>query len=263
MEKMTGVALVTGGNRGLGFEVCRQLGQRGMKVLLSARDIAEGARATATLREEGLDVSFEPLDVTSPESVSQLADRLGRQELRLSALVNNAGIALEGFNADVVERTLAVNFTGALRVTEHLAPLLREQGRLVMVSSGLGALEGLSPALRQRIDPPESKESLIAWVESFAEDVRQGQYEQKGWPGSAYRISKLGLNALTRLLAEELRPRRLLVNAVCPGWVRTRMGGPRATRDVEQGADTLVWAATLPPDGPTGRLFRDRQPLAW
>ncbi|MFY0573145.1 SDR family NAD(P)-dependent oxidoreductase [Cystobacter fuscus] len=154
MDKATGVALVTGGNRGLGFEVCRQLGQRGMRVLLSARDIAEGAKATAALREEGLEVSFEPLDVTSEESVAQLTDRLARQELRLAALVNNAGIALEGFNAEVVERTLAVNFTGALRVTEHLLPLMREHGRIVMVSSGLGALEGLPPALRQRIDPP-------------------------------------------------------------------------------------------------------------
>ncbi|OJH37159.1 SDR family oxidoreductase [Cystobacter ferrugineus] len=263
MDKATGVALVTGGNRGLGFEVCRQLGQRGLRVLLSARDIAEGARATAALREEGLDVTFEPLDVTSPESIAQLADRLGRQELRLAALVNNAGIALEGFNADVVERTLAVNFTGALRVTEHLLPLMREHGRIVMVSSGMGVLEGLTPALRQRIDPPTSKDALVAWVDEFARDVRAGQYEQKGWPGSAYRVSKLGLNALTRLLAEELRPRRVLINAVCPGWVRTRMGGPRALRDVEQGADTLVWAALLPPDGPTGGFFRDRQPVAW
>jgi NAD(P)-dependent dehydrogenase (short-subunit alcohol dehydrogenase family) len=263
MEKMKGVALVTGGNRGLGFEVCRQLGLRGMRVLLSARDIAEGAQATARLREEGLDVSFEPLDVTSQESIARLADRLGRQDLGLTALVNNAGIALEGFNAEVVERTLSVNFMGALHVTEHLLPLMREQGRIVMVSSGLGALEGLAPALRQHIDPPTSKEALIAWVNAFAEDVRNGEYARKGWPGSAYRVSKLGLNALTRLLAEELLPRHLLVNAVCPGWVRTRMGGPNATRDVEQGADTLMWAATLPPEGPTGRLFRDRQAIAW
>ncbi|ATB31049.1 SDR family oxidoreductase [Melittangium boletus] len=263
MEKMTGVALVTGGNRGIGFEVCRQLGQRGMRVLLSARDIAEGARATAALRDEGLEVTFEPLDVTSQESIARLADRLGRQELRLAALVNNAGVSLDGFDADVAERTLAVNFFGALHVTERLLPLMAEHGRIVMVSSGLGVLEGLAPPLRQRIDPPSSKEDVSAFLRAFIADVRDGQHEPRGWPGSAYRVSKLGLNALTRLLADELRPRHLLVNAVTPGWVKTRMGGERASRGVEEGADTLVWAATLPPGGPTGRFFRDRHAIAW
>ncbi len=263
MEKMTGVALVTGANRGIGFEVCRQLGQRGLRVLVSARDIAEGARATATLREEGLDVGFEPLDVTSEESIHQLTDRLARQELRLAALVNNAGVALDGFNAEVAERTLAVNFFGALNLTERLLPLMADHGRVVMVSSGLGVLEGLAPALRQRIDPPASKEAVCDFVRSFVEDVRAGQHEARGWPSSAYRVSKLGLNALTRVLADELRSRHLLVNAVTPGWVKTRMGGERASRGVQEGADTLTWAATLPPGGPTGGFFRDRQAIAW
>jgi NAD(P)-dependent dehydrogenase (short-subunit alcohol dehydrogenase family) len=263
MEKSTGVALVTGGNRGLGLEVCRQLGQRGMRVLLSARDLAEGARATALLREQGLDVDFEPLDVASCESIEQLADRLARREVRLAALVNNAGVALDGFDADVAERTLAVNVFGALRLTERLLPLMAEHGRVVMVSSGLGVLEGLAPALRERIDPPASKEDVSDFLRTFVEDVRAGHYEQRGWPGSAYRVSKLGLNALTRLLAEELRPRGLLVNAVTPGWVKTRMGGERASRGVEEGADTIVWAATLPPEGPSGGFFRDRHAIAW
>ncbi|WNG44257.1 SDR family oxidoreductase [Archangium minus] len=263
MEKVTGTALVTGGNRGLGLEVCRQLSRRGMRVLLSARDIAEGAKATAALRSEGIEVTFEPLDVTSQESIEQLADRLGRQDLRLAALVNNAGISMKGFDEHVAEGTLAVNFFGAMHVTERLLPLMEEHGRIVMVSSGAGALEGLSPAIRQRIDPPPSREELISLLRTFVDDVRSGEYAQKGWPGSAYRVSKLGLNALTRLWAEELKPRHLLVNAVCPGWVKTRMGGPGAPRSVEEGADTLVWAATLPPGGPTGCFFRDRQPIPW
>lgn len=100
-------------------------------------------------------------------------------------------------------------------------------------------------------------------MRSFVEDVREDRYAHRGWPGSAYRVSKLGLNALTRLLAEELAPRRLLVNAVCPGWVRTRMGGERAPLPVEDGADTLAWAALLPEDGPTGRVFRERRPIPW
>jgi NAD(P)-dependent dehydrogenase (short-subunit alcohol dehydrogenase family) len=263
MAKATGTALVTGGNRGLGLEVCRQLGRLGMRVLLTARDIAEGSKATAALRAEGLEVTFEPLDVSSQESIDNLADRLGRQGLRLAALVNNAGIAMEGFDANVAERTLAVNFFGAMHVTERLLPLMEEHGRIVMVSSGAGELQGLAPSIRQRIDPPPPKEELVALLRSFIEDVRDGRYAAKGWPGSAYRVSKLGLNALTRLLAEELKPRHLLVNAVCPGWVRTRMGGSHAPRSVEEGADTIVWAATLPPDGPSGGFFRNRRAIPW
>jgi NAD(P)-dependent dehydrogenase (short-subunit alcohol dehydrogenase family) len=263
MTKVSGTALVTGGNRGLGLEVCRQLGRLGMRVLLSARDIAAGAHATATLHSEGLDVSFEPLDVSSQESIDNLADRLGRQGLQLSALVNNAGIAMEGFDANVAEKTLAVNFFGAMHVTERLLPLMAEHGRIVMVSSGVGELEGLSPALRQRFDPPPPKEELVALLQAFVDDVRSGQYAQKGWPGSAYRVSKVGLNALTRLLAGELKPRHVLVNAICPGWVKTRMGGAHAPRGVEEGADTIVWAATLPPDGPSGGFFRNRRSIPW
>ncbi|WP_257452224.1 SDR family NAD(P)-dependent oxidoreductase [Archangium lipolyticum] len=263
MAKVTGTALVTGGNRGLGLEVCRQLGRLGMRVLLSARDIAAGAEATAALRSEGLEVTFEPLDVTSQESIDKLADRLERQGLRLASLVNNAAIALQGFDASVAERTVAANFLGPLHVTERLLPLMEEHGRIVMVSSGAGELEGLSPAIRQRVDPPPSKEELVALMHEFVDDVRGGGYAAKGWPGSAYRVSKLGLNALTRLLAAELKPRHLLVNAVCPGWVRTRMGGEGASRSVEEGADTLVWAATLPPEGPSGGFFRERRAIPW
>lgn len=263
MTQVSGTALVTGANRGLGLEVCRQLGRLGMKVLLSARDIASGAHATSTLQAEGLDVTFEPLDVTSQESIDNLADRLERQGTRLSALVNNAGIAMDGFDANVAEKTVAVNFFGALHVTERLLPLMAEHGRIVMVSSGVGELEGMPAPMRPRFDPPPSKEELLSLMRSFVEDVRSGQYAAKGWPGSAYRVSKVGLNALTRLLAEELKPRHLLVNAVCPGWVKTRMGGAHAPKSVEEGADTLVWAATLPPEGPTGGFFRNRKAIAW
>jgi NAD(P)-dependent dehydrogenase (short-subunit alcohol dehydrogenase family) len=140
---------------------------------------------------------------------------------------------------------------------------MAEHGRIVMVSSGVGELDGLSATARRRFDPPPSKEELVAHVRAFLEDVRSDQYKEKGWPGSAYRVSKVGLNTLTRLLAGELKDRHLLVNAVCPGWVRTRMGGAHASRDVAEGADTLVWAATLPPDGPSGGFFRDRRAIPW
>ena len=263
MLKMQETALVTGGNRGLGLEVCRQLGRGGVRVLLAARDTAEGEQAAAELRAQGLDVAFEPLDVASHESIDALTVRLERQGQQLTTLVNNAGIAMEGFDVKVAERTLAVNFFGAWRVTERLLPLMVTNGRIVMVSSGSGELEGLAPELRGRVDPPSSKEALAGFVREFIEDVRGGQYATKGWPRSAYRISKLALNALTRVLAAELEGRHMRVNAICPGWVRTRMGGPSAPRSIEEGIDTIVWAAMLPPEGPTGGFFRDRSLIPW
>jgi NAD(P)-dependent dehydrogenase (short-subunit alcohol dehydrogenase family) len=263
MKQGTGTVLVTGANRGLGLETCRQLARRGWRVWLTAPDAAEGQQACEALRSEGLDVHFELLDVSSPESISALAGRLEQQGVRLTALINNAGIAMEGFNAHVAEYTVAVNFLGPLRVTERLLPLMEEHGRIVMVSSALAELKDYPHSLQRRFDPPPPKEQLVALEWSFVEDVRAGVYAAKGWPESAYRVSKLGLNALTRLLATELEPRNLLVNAVCPSWVRTQMGGPHAARSVEKGADVIVWAATLPPEGPTGGFFRNRRPVPW
>ena len=262
MAKAQETVLVTGANRGIGFEVCRQLGRAGARVLLTARDADLGEKAAATLRAEDLDVTFEQLDVASPESIDALTVRLERKGQPLSALVNNAAIAMKGFDIQVVERTEAVNFFGTWRVTDRLLPLMQPQGRIVMVSSGGGELDGFSPQLRGRLDPPASKEALTALVREFIEHVRSGQHSNKGWPRSAYRVSKAAINGLTRLLAKELEGRQR-VNAVCPGWVRTDMGGPDAPRSVEQGADTIVWAAMLPPQGPTGGFFRDRQPIPW
>lgn len=263
MAKAKGTVLVTGANRGIGFEVCRQLGREGMRVLLTAREPAAGEEATARLRSEGLDVFFERLDVASHESIDALGARLAGREQRLSALINNAAITMDGFDENVAEKTTAVNFFGAWNVTDRLLPLLEANGRLVMVSSSAGELGNLAPEIRRRFDPPPSKEALAALVREFIADVRSGVYARKGWPRSAYRVSKAALNALTRLLAPELKARGVLVNAVCPGWVRTRMGGSSAPRSLEEGADTIAWAAMLPPDGPSGGFFRDRKPIDW
>ena len=226
------VALVSGGNRGIGLEIVRQLAGRGVTVILGSRD-KEGGRAAA----EGLsgDVVVRELDVTDEGSVARLASIVEDEFGKLDILVNNAGISNDdgqrAMNADLtrVREALEANLFGAWRLCEMAIPLMQRggYGRIVNVSSGMGALEDMGG----------------------------------GSPG--YRISKTALNALTRILASELRGSGILVNSVCPGWVQTDMGSPRAPRPVEEGADTPVWAATLPKGGPTGGFFRDRRPIPW
>jgi NAD(P)-dependent dehydrogenase (short-subunit alcohol dehydrogenase family) len=182
----------------------------------------------------------------------------------VNALVNNAGVSLHGFDGDVAAATVATNYFGAAAVTDALVALMPRGGRVVMVSSGMGALEGLSAALRARFTAPGlDRAGLDALVLEFVADVRAGRHGARGWPSNAYSVSKAALNALVRLLAPRLADRGLLVDAVCPGWVRTDMGGRSAPRSVETGAASVVWAATLPPDGPTGGFFRDGRPIPW
>jgi NAD(P)-dependent dehydrogenase (short-subunit alcohol dehydrogenase family) len=229
------IAVVTGANRGIGCEICRQLAKRGARVVLTARDEAKGRAATEELTGQGLEVLFQPLDVNDEASVRALAVYL-RDELHgVDILVNNAGVFLDqkrgGLDVPmaVVRDTLETNLLGAWRLSQALIPQMRQHGygRIVNVSSGLGAMSEMS-----------------------------GGY-------SAYRISKAALNALTRIFADELRGTNILVNAMCPGWVKTDMGGPNATVPVEKGADTAAWLATLPDGGPSGGFFRDRRLIAW
>ena len=227
-------ALVTGANRGLGKETARQLEQqRGLRVIKTSRE----------------DPAF-PLDVTNDASIHALADKLKHEKIELDVLVNNAGIAMKGFDQNVVDKTLDTNFFGPLRVTDALAPLVRDGGNVVMVSSGMGELSIFSsPELRTFFAKTLDREALVAKMRSFVADRR-------GWPQSAYGVSKAGLNALTRILARELP--RLHVNAVCPGWVKTDMGGDYAERDVETGAKSIVWGAFTTE---TGGFFRDGEAI--
>lgn len=241
-------ALVTGANRGIGREIARQLSAAGVRVLAAARQ--PGA-------EEVL------LDVTRQDHIDAIAQQLGDG---LDILVNNAGASFDGFDADVARRTLAVNFFGPMNLTDALLPHLRSGARIVMVSSGMGELSHVGEQLRKRFDSPTlNRTQLIELIQGFVRDVAAGKHAENGWPSNAYSVSKVGLNALTRVLARELAgdPRSILVNAACPGWVHTRLGGPSAPRSPEQGARTPVWLALLPEGHPTGGFFRDERPIAW
>jgi len=255
-------AVVTGGNRGLGLEVCRQLAVQGYEVVLTARDAEQARRAAASLSSAG-SVRAEQLDVTNQGSIAAFAERLRAQGAAIFALVNNAGISMKGFNVEVVRGTLGVNFFGALHVTQALLPLVQDGGNIVMVSSGMGELSGVDTALRARFtDPSLSRDGLAALAREFVADVAAGRHRDRGWPSSAYRVSKLALNALVRVWAPELAHREIIINAVCPGWVRTDMGGRGASRSVEKGAASIVWAAALAGE-PTGGFFRDGRRIDW
>ncbi|HUZ18029.1 MAG TPA: SDR family NAD(P)-dependent oxidoreductase [Spirochaetia bacterium] len=256
-------ALVTGANRGLGLEVAKELSDRGYTVLLTGRQ-SEAVRAAAgALAEQGLAVRAEELDVSQDSSIGALVERLRTERVALDLLVNNAAITMDGFNAVVARRTIDTNFYGPMRVTDALLQLMPDGATIVMVSSGAGELSILEPQLRSRFsDPALTREGLQTLVESFVEDVRLKRHTARGWPPSAYGVSKASLNALVRLLARELAPRRIRVNAVCPGWVRTDMGGPGASRSVQEGAASILQATLLEGDS-TGGFFRDGRPIAW
>jgi len=229
------IAFVTGANRGIGYEVCRQLARQGVHVVLTSRDQARGQAAAHQLQAGGLDVSAHALDVTDREIIQRLVEFIERTYGRLDILVNNAGIYIDRrhrlleVDAEVLRRTMDTNAYGPLWLTQACVPLMKRggYGRIVNISSGIGELSDLGSS----------------------------------WP--AYRLSKIMLNLQTRIIAGELRGSNILINAMCPGWVRTDMGGPGAPRSVAEGADTAVWLATLPDGGPQGGYFRDRQPIEW
>ena len=225
------------------LEVCRQLAQLGCHVILGARDIKKGQDAAQMLRSEGLEVEAFKLDVTSEPDMNEITNHIRRTVGHIDILVNNAGVLLdpprhppdaEGasvFNAklDVIRGSLESNTFGALRLSQKLIPLMIKNGygRVVNVSSGMGQLSDMNG----------------------------------GWPG--YRISKVALNAITRIFADELQGTNVLINSVCPGWVRTYMGGQDADLSPAEAADTIVWLATLPNDGPSGGFFRKRIAIPW
>jgi carbonyl reductase 1 len=257
------IAVVTGANRGLGLETASVLARKGFRVWLTGRDSAHVERAAGALREQKLDVQAATLDIASADSVAAFAKRVS-SEPSIDALVNNAGSSLSGFNAEVAQQTIDNNYRGAVRVTDALFAQLSAQANIVMVSSGMGELRHLSPGLRKRLLSSTLGRAEIEQIASeFVTAVKQKSHTAAGFPSNAYSVSKALMNAFTRVLGRELEGTGRHINAVCPGWVKTRMGGSGAPRSLEQGAGGIVWAATLGPGGPNGGFFRDAQPIDW
>jgi NAD(P)-dependent dehydrogenase (short-subunit alcohol dehydrogenase family) len=228
------IALVTGANRGLGFETCHQLAQLGLTVILSARDLTKGEIAAKQLIERGLDVIFYELDVLNQSHMNRIIRQIEQRFGRLDVLVNNAAILYDTWQSavnaelEIVNQALASNLFGPWKLSQLCIPLMKRNnyGRIVNVSSGAGSLH----------------------------------YMGSGSP--AYSVSKAALNAFTRILAADLHGTGILVNSVDPGWAATDMGG-RGGRPVEDGAKGIVWAATLPDNGPSGGFFFDGKHAPW
>jgi NAD(P)-dependent dehydrogenase (short-subunit alcohol dehydrogenase family) len=247
----------------LGLEVSTVLAAKGYQVWLTGRDTAHAEQAAAALRERKFAVKAATLDIASPTSVSDFAARMSA-EPPIDALVNNAGASLSGFNAEVAERTIYNNYRGAVAVTEALSARLSPTANVVMVSSGMGELSHRSVELAKRLLAPTlSRADIEQLAEEFVDAVRRGNPGAAGFPSNAYSVSKALLNAFTRVKARDLAGTGQRINAVCPGWVKTRMGGNGAPRSLEQGASGIVWAATLGANGPNGGFFRDAKPIAW
>jgi NAD(P)-dependent dehydrogenase (short-subunit alcohol dehydrogenase family) len=228
-------ALVTGANRGIGLETCRQLARLGYRVILTSREEAKGLKAVEALSTEGGEILYHQLDVTDQESILGMRDFVVNRFGAVDVLINNAAILPDPFGrilkVDVgrFRAALETNTLGPLMLCQIFIPMMRAQnyGRVVNVSSGAGQIRNMVN------DMP------------------------------AYRLSKIALNGMTLMLAKSVKGYNVLVNAACPGWVRSEMGGPRAERSLEHGADGIVWLATLPDGGPNGGFFRDRQPIPW
>jgi NAD(P)-dependent dehydrogenase (short-subunit alcohol dehydrogenase family) len=228
------IALVTGANKGIGYEIARQLVEKGFHVFVGARKVPEGKQAAEAIAKSGGSAEFLEIDVSDRASIENAARTVGSKVDHLDALVNNAGIMQDGKGVAEVDdktflATLTTNTLGPLRVTQAFLPLLLKSahGAIVNLSSGLGQLSDM------------------------------------GETYPAYSISKTALNAVTRQFAAALRDKGITVNSVCPGWVKTDMGGPNAQRTVQQGADTVTWLATDAPRDLTGQFLRDRKPITW
>ena len=235
MSQFRKIALVTGGNKGIGFELIKQLAEKNYQVLMGSRNKNNGETAVSVLHKQGYEVSFVELDVDNTESIQKAVEYVQQTYGRLAVLINNAGVYLdEGIklieeDPAILEKTMRTNLLGPYHLIRSFLPLMKKNnyGRIVNISSGYGQMDEMD-------------------------------YTGAG----SYKLSKLALNGLTRIIASEVSG-NIKVNAVCPGWVRTDMGGPNAPRSAEESSRSILWLAELEEDGPSGGFFRNGQRISW
>jgi len=231
---MNKVIFITGSNKGIGYEIARQCGKRGFHVIISGRDETRLKMALENLQKEKINADSLLMDVSSLESIETAGNQFNSKKLKIDVLVNNAGIIIKGDykllqnDRNILQQTIITNSYGPLFVTKVFLPFITSPGRIVMISSGGGVLNG----------------------------------EVAGW-SPAYCVSKTLLNAITKQLSYELKDKNISVNAVCPGWVRTDLGGSDATRSLEKGTETPVWLSSEASQELTGLFFRDKKVIPW
>ncbi|KAF2096656.1 carbonyl reductase [Rhizodiscina lignyota] len=283
------VAAVTGANKGVGLGIVRNLAlsypsshlnDGPFLIYLTARDSSRGEEAIRTLlsdahlkkakalsQDGGLtDIKFHPLDISSSESIQAFAGFVKQQHPEgIDILINNAGVAMDGFNMDVVSTTLRCNYWGTLEMTERFLPMLKQGGRLVNVSSIAGVLKKYSESREKEFRAANSVPEMTRIMERFIKGVEAGTHEQDGFPSAAYAVSKAGLTGVTQIIGREeaTKGRGVLVNACCPGWVNTDMTKGRGTKTIDQGAKTPVMLALGDIGGKSGLYWRDEKVQQW
>lgn len=230
---MKGTILITGANKGIGFETARQLGQKGYFIILTGRNENKINQSLAELKKESINADALLIDVSNAQSIKKAADEILKRNYKLDVLINNAAVLYKNDKSilqenEILTETITTNSIGPLTVIKEFLSFMNSPSRIINVSSGGGSMT----------DPVG------------------------GW-APAYCVSKTLLNSITRQLAEELKPKNISVNAVCPGWVRTDMGGKNAPRSVEKGAETIVWLASEADHKLTGKFFRDKKQIPW
>ncbi|CAL8369903.1 carbonyl reductase [NADPH] 1 [Gadus morhua] len=273
----TKVAVVTGSNKGIGLAIVKALCQQFEGVVyVTARDIGRGKETVETLVSEGLKPMFHQLDINDLSSITAAAAYFKDKYGGVDILVNNAGIAFKEADttpfAVQAEVTLKTNFFATRDMLTHFLPLVKTGGRVVNISSFVGSrtLNQCSPALQERFRSEDlSEEELVGLMQRFVEETKKDEHKKGGWPNTAYGVSKTGVTALSFILARRLSRERhgdkILLNACCPGWVRTDMAGTKAPKSPEEGAETPVYLALLPPDAnqPHGQFVSDKHVQPW
>ncbi|GAV81752.1 adh_short domain-containing protein [Cephalotus follicularis] len=276
------VAVVTGANRGIGFEIARQLAGHGLTVVLTARDATVGLEAVKVLQEGGLNVEFHKLDVLDDASIKEFCEWIQNSYGGVHILVNNAGVNYNLGSDNSVEyakMVVATNYHGTKNMIEAMIPLMSPSStgaRIVNVSSRLGRLNGRrnrigDETLRHQLSDLDtlSEELIDTMVANFLQQVEDGTWTSGGWPQTFtdYSVSKLAVNAYTRIMAKKLSDRpdgqKIYINCYCPGWVKTAMTGWSGNVSTEDAADTGVWLSLLPDQAITGKFFAERREISF